>query len=191
MSDTTTSYGTWCNRVEQYSTSPDADVADYIGGADTAWRERVERSGALDAMTADYRTAINSALPDSVSLCGDEFIGPAYPDDDEWDGYPTDEDGGLDIAACVEDISLDPIVEANDPLSLEEIGRDELKSAAKNPAKVASAAMSRLGLKPHAYVPHPDSGRPQAIYLAGQVRAALAKRPGQGKRTDLTDTDQT
>lgn len=182
---TTTSYGTWCNRVAPYSTSPDADVVDYIGGGDSDWLERVEKSGALERMQADYRAAINAALPDSVSLCGDEFIGPAYPDDDEWEGYPVDEDGALDIKACVEDIDLEPIVEANDPVTLEEIGRGELKSTAANPAKTASGVMSKLGLRPYTYLPHPESGRPQAIYLKGAVREALAKRPGRGKRTDL------
>lgn len=182
---TTTSYGTWCNRVAPYSTSPDSDLADYIGGGDSDWLERVEKSGALKEMQASYRSAIEAALPPSVSLCGDEFIGPWQPAGDEWEGYPTTEDGGLDIAACLEDIDLEPIVEACDPVTLEEIGRWELKSEAANPAKVASGVMSKLGLKPYTYLPHPDSGRPQAIYLKGVVREALAKRPGRGKRTDL------
>jgi hypothetical protein len=183
---TTTSYGTWCNRVNTYSTSPDADVDDFVGGGDSAWLERIEKSGALDEMKADYRAAIEAALPDSISLCGDEFIGPAYPDDDEFDDYPTDNYGVLDFKAIVDEISLEEIVEANDPVTLEEIGRWEMQSKAQNPAKVASAAMSRAGLKPYTYLPHPESGRPQAIYLKGAVREALAKRPGRGKRTDLT-----
>lgn len=186
---TTTSYGTWCNRVSPCSTSPDSDLDDYVGGGDSDWVERLEKSGALEEMRSDYRAAINAALPDSVSLCGDEFIGPAYPDDDEWEGYPTHEDGGLDIAACLEDIDLEPIVEANDPVTLEEIGRWEMESKAKQPAKVAAAAMSRAGLKPYTYLPHPESGRPQAIYLKGAVREALANRPGRGKRTDLKDAE--
>lgn len=181
---TTTSYGTWCNRVSPYSTSPDADLDDYVGGGDSDWLERLEKSGALDEMKRDYRNAINAALPPSISLCGDEFIGPAYPDDDEFDGYPTDEDGGLDYVAMVEDISLEEIVEANDPITLEEIGRWELESKAADPAKTASGVMSKLGLKPYTYMPHPESGRPQAVYLKGVVRQALAARPGRGKRTD-------
>lgn len=186
-STTTTSYGTWCNQVSPYSTSPDSDLDDYVGGGDSAWLERLEKSGALEEMRSDYRHAINAALPDSISLCGDEFIGPAYPDDDEFDGYPTDDAGALDLKACVEDISLEEIVEANDPITLEEIGRWEMESKAQNPAKAASAAMSRAGLKPYTYLPHPESGRPQAIYLKGAVKEALANRPGRGKRTDLRD----
>ena len=182
---TTTTYGTWCNRVALYSLSPDSDLVDYIGGGDSDWLERVEKSGALDEMKTAYRAAINAALPAGVSLCGDEFIGPAYPDSDEWEGYPTDEDGNLDIAACVEDIDLQPIVEANDPLTLEEIGRQVLESKAASPAKTASGVLSKLGLRPYTYLPHPESGRPQAIYLKGTVLEAVAARPGRGKRTDL------
>jgi hypothetical protein len=184
---TTTSYGTWCNQIEPYSTSPDADVVDYIGGGDSAWLERVQESGALEEMQAAYRTAINAALPPEISLCGDEFIGPAYPEEDEFAAYPTDEHGALDLKACIEDITLEEIVEAHDPVTLEEIGRWELKSTAANPAKTASGVMSKLGLKPYTYLPHPESGRPQAIYLKGVVRDALAARPGRGKRTDLKD----
>ncbi|MCX4792536.1 hypothetical protein OG369_42945 [Streptomyces sp. NBC_01221] len=181
---TTTSYGTWCNRVNQYSPSPEADVLDYINGGDNDWQRRLEASGALELIQAEYRQAIDAALPDSVSLCGDEFIGPAEGDDDEFDGYPTDEYGVLDFKAMVEDIDLEPIVDRNDPLTLEEIGRWEMKSTAKQPAKVASMAMHRAGLKPHTHLPHPESNRPQAIYLKGAVLEALSKRPGKGARTD-------
>lgn len=182
---TTTSYGTWCNRVNQYSTSPDSDILDYINGGDSAWQELLDASGALAEIQREYRAAINEALPPSISLCGDEFIGPAYPEDGEFDGYPQDEFGGLDFAAMVEDIDLEPIVERNEPLTLEDIGRWELKSQAVQPAKAASKEMSRLGVKPFVYLPHPESKRPQALYRAGEVRAALAKRPGRGKRNDL------
>ena len=184
MSYTTTSYGTWCNQVNAYSTSPDADVLDYINGGDNAWQERLEASGALELIQSEYRQAIQDALPDSISLCGDEFIGPAEPDDDEFDGYPTDEHGRLDLKAMVEEIDLEPIVDRNEPLTLEEIGRWEMKSAAKQPAKVASMAMHRAGLKPHTHLPHPESNRPQAIYLKGAVLKVLANRPGKGTRTD-------
>lgn len=185
MTTTTTSYGTWCNRVNTYSTSPDADVLDYINGGDDDWRTLLEESGALARIQAEYRDAINAALPDDVSLCGDEFIGPWQPDEGEFDGYPVDEDGALDFAAMVEDIDLAEIIDRNEPLTLEDIGRDELNSTAANPAKTASGVMSKLGLKPFAYRPHPESKRPQALYLAGDVRKAIANRPGRGKRTDL------
>lgn len=112
---TTTSYGTWTNRVNTYSTGPDADVVNYISGGDSDWRERVQTSGALAAMQRDYRAAIEAALPPSVSLCGEEFIGPAYPEPGEFDGYPTNEHGDLDIRAMVEEIDLGEIVERHDP----------------------------------------------------------------------------
>lgn len=184
---TTTSYGTWCNRVSPYSTSPDADVLDYINGGDSDWQTLLDESGALEQIQREYRYAIDAALPPSVSLCGDEFIGPYEPDEGEFDDYPQDDYGFLDFKAMVEDIDLEPIVDRNEPLTLEVIGREELQSQAKQPAKVAASAMSRLGVKPFAYYPHPESKRPQALYRAGDVRQALAKRPGQGKRTDLKD----
>lgn len=186
---TTTSYGTWNNRVAPYSTSPDADVDDYITGGDPEWRDLLIASGALDRIKAEYRNAINAALPADIALCGDEFIGPAEPEDGEFDDYPTDEDGNLDFVAMVEDIDLAEIIDRNEPLTLEDIGRDELESTAKNPAKSASGVMAKLGLKPTAYVPNSESGRPQAIYLKGDVQRALAKRPGRGKRTDLKDSE--
>ncbi|MER6844811.1 hypothetical protein [Streptomyces platensis] len=185
---TNTVYGTWTNRVSTFSPSPDADVSDYINGGDADWRETLEESGALDQIKSEYHDAINAALPDSISLCGNDFIGPWEPEDGEFDGYPTNEFGDLDFAAMVEDIDLGEIVERNEPLTAEYIGRWELKSQAKDPAKVASSTMKRLGVKPFHYLPHPESGRPQALYRAGEVRDAIANRPGQGSRTDLPET---
>lgn len=187
-STTTTSYGTWCNRVNTYSTSPDADVDDFIDGGPDDWRTLLEDSGALRRIKSEYRDAINAALPDGIDLCGDEFIGPWEPEEGEFDGYPQDEDGDLDFAAIVEDIDLAEIVERNEPLTLADIGRDELKSTAANPAKTASGVLAKmkpeLRPKPIAHLPHPESNRIQAIYLAGEVRAALAARPGRGARND-------
>ncbi|MET9051205.1 hypothetical protein ABZW50_08635 [Streptomyces bacillaris] len=191
MSYTTTSYGTWCNKINQFSTSPDSDVLDYINGGDNAWQTRLEESGALELIQDEYREAINAALPDSVALVGDEFIGPAYPEDDEFDGYPTDGHGALDIKALIEGIDLQPIVDRNDPLTLEEIGRWEMKSTAKEPSKVASMAMKRAGLKPHTYLPHPESNRPQAIFLKGAVVEALANRPRQASHSNAARNSDT
>lgn len=181
---TTTSYGTWCSRVNQYSTSPDADVLDYINGGDNAWQELLDASGALERIQAEYRDAINAALPDSVSLCGDEFIGPYEPDQGEFDGYPADSHGVLDFKELVEGIDLGSIVERNEPLTLEDIGRQVMGSTAAQPSKAASRTMSRLGVKAFYHGPNPDSGRIQSYYLAGEVRAALAARPGKGNRSE-------
>ncbi|PVC80536.1 hypothetical protein DBP19_35965 [Streptomyces sp. CS090A] len=179
---TTTSYGTWTNQINTYSTGPDADVLDYINGGDADWRELLEKSGAFGEMVAAYRAEIEKALPPDVSLCGTEFIGPWQPEPGDFDGYPVDEDGALDIAACLEGIDLEPIIQAHDPLTLEDIARDELKSTAKEPAKTASRTMSRLGVKAFYLGPDPESGRPRSYFRAGEVRAALADRPGQNWR---------
>ncbi|MFF9901328.1 hypothetical protein [Streptomyces longispororuber] len=113
-SSTATSYGTWCTRVNGLSTSPDADVVDYVGTGSPDWVRRVQDSGALARMKADYRDAINAALPPDIALCGDTFIGPAEPEPDAFDGYPT-VDGFLDFAAMVQEIDLDAIVDRHDP----------------------------------------------------------------------------
>jgi hypothetical protein len=187
MSYTTTGYGTWCNRVNQYSTSPDADVRDFINGGDNSWQTMLEETGALEEIQDAYRRAIDAVLPPSISLCGDDFIGPAYPDADEWDGYPTDDEGSPVFEELIADIDLGEIVDRYDPYTLEQIGRDLLQSKAKDPAKSASGVVSKLGLKPFTYYRDPDSKRPQALYYAGVVREALAKRPGQGARTDRAE----
>ncbi|EDY53065.1 hypothetical protein [Streptomyces clavuligerus] len=179
---TTTDYGTWCNQVREDSTSPDDDVTEYALTGDRERCERIEKSGVLEEMQHAYRKAIAAALPPGITLTGDEFIGPAYPEDDEFDAYPHTRAGALDFAAMVEDIDLAPIVEDWEPLTLEEIGRGLMQSKAADPAKAASRAMQRAGLKPDTYLPHPHSGRPQAIYFRGRVREALAQRPGRSWR---------
>ncbi|MGW3956235.1 hypothetical protein ACWEKM_36235 [Streptomyces sp. NPDC004752] len=103
-----TSYGTWCNHGDRTNTSVEATVTDYIGGADAEWVERVESTGAFERMADDYRGAINEALPDGVSLCGDEFYGPYHDEDCSWDGE-------LDIKDLIEGIDLGAIVARHDP----------------------------------------------------------------------------
>ncbi|MFI0156174.1 hypothetical protein [Streptomyces lydicus] len=181
MSYTTTEFGTWANYGDQYNVSVEASVGDAISGGDADWRERLEASGAFARIVAEYRDAINAALPERVALAGNDFYGPHFKDDYTWDGE-------LDIAETVQGVDLMAIVERNDPLTLDEIGRDEMHSKAQSPAKVASMAMSRAGVKPFTYLPHPASGRPQALYRAGEVRAALAKRPGRGVRPSKSDS---
>ena len=100
---TTTSYGTWVNHGDRSHLTVEDTVhvalGDFVEDHDT------------DGIAADYRAAINAALPDSVSLHGDEFYGPA--DGDDWTGYPVTEDGALNINAIVEDIDFWPIAEAH------------------------------------------------------------------------------
>ena len=93
----TTSYGTWCNRVDPYSLSVEQSVVEALG--DYADDYDVE------AIAADWRRAINEALPPGVSLVGNEFIGPAYPEANAFDGYPHDE-YSVDIRAIVESVDF-------------------------------------------------------------------------------------
>lgn len=93
---TTTSYGVWKDRVEDADSTVERTVINALadgmcGETDTA------------AIVAAYRDAVNAALPASVELRGEEFFGPAGFEvvDFESDGYPVDEDGGLDIDALV------------------------------------------------------------------------------------------
>lgn len=176
---TTTSYGTWCNRVNEFETSPEDGINAYLGDSDADEYD-------MDAIRQAYRDAIDAALPADVSLCGNEFIGPAYPEPGEFDDYPQDEDGALDIRAIIEELDFDPgdTFERYELYTLEHIGRWVLDSKAKDPAKAAAAAVSKLGVKAFAYRPHPESGRAQAWYRVGDVKDALAARPGQGARTD-------
>lgn len=101
---TTTSYGTWSNRVYCDSLSVEQTVEGAIGGDCTA--EQVAE------VASRFRAAINAALPGSVSLCGNEFLGAAYRGDRaDQDDYPHDEDGRLDLFAIVDGVDFWGIVE--------------------------------------------------------------------------------
>ncbi|MFE1130781.1 hypothetical protein [Streptomyces sampsonii] len=177
-----TSWGNW-SKVSAYSTSPDADITDYLSGGDSDWCELMEKSGAYDLICKAYRDAINEALPAGVSLAGDEFLGPYEIEEGEFDGYPTTEDGDVDLKACLEGIDLGQICDRFDVLTLDDIAR-EMGSKAKEPAKAASRAMQRGKVEPLARVQLDGWAQPRAVYLAEQVRAALKSRPGAGARTD-------
>ncbi|MCD5310866.1 helix-turn-helix transcriptional regulator [Kineosporia babensis] len=110
---TTTSFGSWVS-ADATNLTVEESIASYLSGGDIDWLARMEESGAVDAMAADYRAAINEALPDGVSLAGNEFYGPHAPHERAWDGYPVTEDGDLDLAAIVEGIDLAPILERHD-----------------------------------------------------------------------------
>lgn len=101
----TTSYGTWNNRIDAYALTVEQTVYEALGDAADEFDH--------EAIADDYRAAINAALPSGVALTGDEFIGP-WEAGDEFDGYPTDEFGGLDIAAIVQSIDLWKIAERYD-----------------------------------------------------------------------------
>lgn len=101
---TNCTYGTWNRTAAAYSLTLEQSVGDALNGEYT--------DSELAAVIEAYRDAINAALPDSVSLCGDEFYGPYYEDDcADHAGYPRDAGGRLDISAIVESVDFWAIVE--------------------------------------------------------------------------------
>lgn len=99
-------YGTWVTVFDgRESSTPEHMVADALG----SYGSDYDIPGLID----HYRSAINSALPDSVWLCGDEFIGPV-DDSSGWDDYPVTEEGHLDIATIVESVDFYQIAEMYD-----------------------------------------------------------------------------
>lgn len=101
----TTSYGTWVNHGGGTAMTVEDTVAVALGDHANDYD--------LDAVIADYRDAINDALPAGVTLNGNDFYGP-YPADQDFDGYPTTEDGALDIAAIVAGVDFWAIVAKHD-----------------------------------------------------------------------------
>lgn len=102
---TNTSYGSWGSRVRHMLSTVEACVEQAL----SEWSMADEAAAAI---TADYRAAINAALPDGVQLCGEEFYGPAG--DINLDGYPVTEDGALDLDAIVQGIDFWAIVAKHD-----------------------------------------------------------------------------
>lgn len=103
MAITTTTYGTWCNRVDPDSLTVEQTVTEAFGSEGYDGFD-------IDAIVREYRSAINDALPDSVTLSGDEFIGPYNDEDCHFDGYPTTETGALDIKEIVDGVDLWKII---------------------------------------------------------------------------------
>lgn len=95
---TTSSYGTWNNRVRDMELTVEQSIAVALGDYTADYD--------LDALAAAYRNAINEALPEGMSLNGNEFYGPYYAADANFDGYPHDEDGRLDIKAIVDSVDF-------------------------------------------------------------------------------------
>lgn len=171
---TTTGYGSWYN-VQGHESTIASSIAEACGDYANDYD--------LEAVEDDYRAAIQAALPDTVTLTGDEFIGPYYDKDKDFDGYPEDPEGSLDLTAIIESVDLIAIVEKHELIDAEEVAaRLEYKGASA--AATARKTLSRWGVKAAEYRPHPESGRPQARYRAREFEAAVTSRPGQGARTD-------
>ncbi|MFE4915861.1 hypothetical protein ACFRCX_30620 [Streptomyces sp. NPDC056652] len=179
MSGPTTTYGTWYN-FKGHELTVAATVAAAVGDYDDDYD--------LDAIEDDYRDAIQKALPGSVGLAGEDFIGPYYEKDQDFDGYPEGEFGGLDITAIIESVDLMAIVERHEQWTIDQVA-DHLgyKTATRN--ATARKKLSSWGVKATAHKPHPDSGRVQARYNAREVENAHKSRPGQGRRSDREEPD--
>lgn len=163
---TTTGYGTWGNNVNNLS----AGLADDIRTALGEFADDYD----MAAIEADWREVINAALPDSVTLTGDEFIGPAYDKDKDWTGYPVQDvpagmedeyEGDLDIKAIVESVDFWEIAARHEQWDIDQVA-EHLGYKGAAAAGSARKTLSRIGVKAVAYRPHPDSGRPQARYNA-------------------------
>ena len=70
-----TVYG-YFNNFEFSARNPADVVASYISGAGTEWCERAEKNGAFERMVDDYVSALQDALPEGITLSGDEITGP-------------------------------------------------------------------------------------------------------------------
>jgi hypothetical protein len=101
----TTTLGTW-NNYHRSTLTLEQDVCEALGDFTADYN--------VDAIEADYRQAINAALPEGVSLNGDEFYGPYYEADRRFDGHPTDEFGVLDITAIIDSVDFWEIAARHD-----------------------------------------------------------------------------
>jgi hypothetical protein len=64
------------------------------------------RGGGGLTVAAEFRRAVNAALPDGVTLAGNMFLGPYEDAECEWDSP-------LDITAIISSIDLEPIIKAH------------------------------------------------------------------------------
>ncbi|MFD8339995.1 hypothetical protein ACFV42_46520 [Streptomyces solisilvae] len=137
------------------------------GGFGTADRSR--------DVAAAYREAINEALPNGITLKGDDFYGPRPR-------------RAIDLKEAVKSLNLERIIvrctvgEPRELWSADQVA-DAIGAAS---ASSARRTLSRWGVKA-VQRRETDSGRIQALYDAARVRAEHASRPGRGHRSDLRD----
>ncbi len=103
---TTTGYGTWLNRVDPLSLTVEQTIGEILGDYADDYD--------LDGLAGAYRAAINEVLPDSVTLSGNQFIGPYYDADCDFAGYPVTDGGRLDIKAIVDEVDFCVLAEQFD-----------------------------------------------------------------------------
>jgi hypothetical protein len=92
-SDATRSYGYWESVVD----GGGASVEHYVAETMSDFADDYD----IDKIVDEFRAAINAALPDGVSLAGNEFLGPV---DIEW----------VDINQVIDDIDFWAIMKRNE-----------------------------------------------------------------------------
>lgn len=93
-----TDYGNWNNRVDPRARTVEQTIYEALGD----YADEYD----IDGIAADWRAAINEALPEGVALAGNEFIGPYHREFVTWDEDLEDEDGRLNIKAVVDGIDF-------------------------------------------------------------------------------------
>ncbi|MET9467815.1 hypothetical protein ABZY44_24030 [Streptomyces sp. NPDC006544] len=170
----TTGYGSWYN-VQGHELSAASTVRTAAGDYPDDYD--------LDEVETAYLVAIQEALPPGVYVNGLEFIGPYNDEDKNFDGYPADEYGDLDLTAIVESVDLMAILEERELIDINEVA-SRLGYKGQKPSATARKTLARWGVEAVTTRPHPESNRPQHLYSARQVEEAIKNRPGQGHRSD-------
>ncbi len=101
----TKTYGNWNNAADFGTLTVEHSVSVALGDYADAYD--------VDGIAADYRDAINAALPEGVSLCGDQFIGPYYEADKTW-GPELERCGSLNIRKIVREVDFWAIAAKHD-----------------------------------------------------------------------------
>lgn len=111
----------------------------------------------------------NNALPDTVTLSGAEFYGPADPADYDWDG-------DLDITAIIEAVDFWEIAARHEYQPAQWVAQ-LLGYTSATAEGAARKKLSAWGVKAAVHKPNPDSGRVQGYFRQQEVRDAIDARP--------------